>query len=548
MSGRITLEAGAVAKYRKASIDPARFDDWPDSWGEPGCDPDPMTVGEIVEVYENADAQGIAWAKDGLSLRAVFSNDSDCWLTYRSHLAAAVRAAADFGGTGDVAITGYLDGGPDDVFRILARADGTSEVDVLTARKAKPVAERVIADVQPLIEAMLARFKKPAAPIDKDIAPIHARVIAALRALPSDDVVAATASTIRRTFSSATECIAALERNLGLPGPAGGAIAALRILAHASPERAAEPAKAYVDAKGRGKAIAAVRAAAKAFLRPVGDPKQAAAAIAALKKAVPKQPHFMLLTKLPRDPLVTKLRASKSADVHRAAVDALTALTSGKKLERLKTADHVYAYALTLVVEPMASDEELDELFRVWTDAPGFMLLDSNRIYQHGERGKKFLARLFGRRTKNDYSRREQPLAARALLETDDAAAADAVEKIAKKKRADEMDEWCVSSMFQLLRDKPSSRRWADVLVAAAASPSFGAEAIKTLAMWKHPRAAKLAVEAYGKSLGMSEMCELVEMAPDKSVKGALEKILAKLAKNERRDRNRLEQCIASLD
>nr|HEX4318360.1 hypothetical protein [Kofleriaceae bacterium] len=164
MSGVVTLPTAAVAAFRVARVDPARYRDWPREWGfddEAFDDDEPivMTVDEVLAVYRHAFAHDLAWTGGELRLRAVFSDDSDCWLTYRSELAAAIRAAADHGGSGELAITGALDGGPEYVFRIVARAGGTSRHEVVTARRAQPIAKRVEADVEPLIEAKLAELR-----------------------------------------------------------------------------------------------------------------------------------------------------------------------------------------------------------------------------------------------------------------------------------------------------------------------------------------------------------------------------------------------------
>jgi hypothetical protein len=162
MSGAVTLPSANAAAYRDAAVEPARYDDWSSDWGvvDDDCEPSGMTVDEVLAFYTQADAQAIEWKDDRLELRAVFSNDSDCWLTFRWDLAAAIRVAADFGGSGELAITGYLDGGPDHVYRVACNTDGTSTFEVLKARRAEPIAKRVHDDVKPVVEAMLEAFRR----------------------------------------------------------------------------------------------------------------------------------------------------------------------------------------------------------------------------------------------------------------------------------------------------------------------------------------------------------------------------------------------------
>ena len=358
MVGHVEVPRDKHEAYRAALADPTRYHDWTDEFGviEDGEEPLGMTVDKVIAAYDDADAKAIAWNGDRLELRAVFSNDTDCWLGYRHDLAAAIRTAADFGGTGELAITGWLDGGPDDVYRVTSRPDGSSRFEVLTARRADAVRERVFAEVEPVVEAMLAA---------------HCATRAA---------------------------------KAGAAKPRGVAV---RV------QRAAEVAKAPRPA-------ATPPAATVAFT----TAKQAAAAVAALRKQLPKQPNVSLHYNLTLAPAVTELRDSGSSLVRDAVRARLDALTKGSKLARLKTADQVYAFALTLVLEKLAVSDDLDVLFRLWTAAPGFMLMYPEGVARHGEAGARFLAKLYGKRAANEYANQIQPHAARALLATDEPAAA----------------------------------------------------------------------------------------------------------------------------
>jgi hypothetical protein len=563
LSGRVNVKR--LADFKKATIDPSRFDDWPDDWGEPGCDAGAMTAQELIDAYADAFAGAVEWKSDGVTLRAVFSNDSDLWLTYRSHFAAAIRSAADFGGTSDVAITGYLDGGPDSVFRVVARADGTSDLEVLTARAAKPIAKKIFEDVQPLVDAVVvAKMRKPVAR-DPQIEKIHARVCAALRELPPADVLAAVKPEremfpapgsgrwkyFRELFDSAPAYIDALERGFEDTRLEKTACVALRLLARASAERGAELAQAYVDDKRGSKALEIVRTEARALLRPVGDPKKAASAIAALKKIAPKSPSVHEVHALASHPDVRRLCESKSREVFAAARDKIDELTAGSKLARLKSEDQMYVLALTRVLEAGAADADWDVLFRIWSESPGFVLMDGARIQSHGERGKKWIAKFFGKSSKNDYARRLQPPAAHALLSLDEKAAQDALAKLLAKKRISEDDDWAAQSMITLLRQHKASPRWVKILQGAAKlhTTTFTAsEALSVLVQWKVPKTSKLVLDAIGKSLTLEGACDWLELLGDASVLPALRKHLKALGPKERGSRNRVEQCISALE
>ncbi len=171
LSGRVRVGKAKLGAYRKAEVDPNRFE-YPESWGEPN-ERGVSAVGDVVAMLEKqSDAREIRWTADGLEVRALFSNDSSIWLDMRSHVMSAFLVAADFG-EGEVAITGFLNGGPSDVFRGVARRDRTTEVDVLTAREAAPVAARVHAEVSPLVEAMVAALRPEVDPMLPERA--HAR-------------------------------------------------------------------------------------------------------------------------------------------------------------------------------------------------------------------------------------------------------------------------------------------------------------------------------------------------------------------------------------
>src|ERR1700722_2779887 len=68
LSGQVNVGRDALAAYKKTSVNPARYTDWPDSWGEPGCNAGPLTVAQVVERYEHADAHDIRWNDDGVTL------------------------------------------------------------------------------------------------------------------------------------------------------------------------------------------------------------------------------------------------------------------------------------------------------------------------------------------------------------------------------------------------------------------------------------------------------------------------------------------------
>ena len=471
MSGAVTLPSNKVAAYRGAAADPTRYDDWSSDFGEVDEDAEPSesTVDEVLDYYRQADANAIAWNGDRLELRAVFSNDSDCWLTFRWDIVAAIRTAADFGGAGEAAITGYVDGGPNEVYRVTCSKDGKSSFDVLTAKRAEPVAKRIYDDVKPIVDAMVAAFRERSA--------------------------------ARKAAEAAR--------------------------ATAKPAPAAKPAKVVQ----------------------LDTAKAATAAVAGLRKKVPSTPNVGLQGSLLKHADVVALRDAGSPHVHQAARAKLDELTKGSKLARLKTADHVYVYALALILDAYATDDDLDVLFRLWSEAPGFMLMNPGGIAKRGVRGAAFLAKLFAKPSKNEYTNKLQPAAARALLETDPDTAAVTLDKLVRPK-SPKAAEWATKNLIELLAAKPATERWATILLAAAdnhAKSDVGHEAICTLAAWKHPKAAALVVASIGGTFWMEKACHVLQKLGDRSIVPALKQRLAKLGKSEKRDRDLLEQCIAAL-
>jgi hypothetical protein len=585
LSGKVNVGRKALDAYKKTVVNPARYTDWPESWGEPGCSAGPMTIAEVVKTYEHTDAHDVRWDDGGVTLRALFSNDHDAWLTFRSHFAAAVRMAADFKGTADVAITGYVDGGPSDVYRILAHADGTSEMEVLTARAAKPIASRVHADVEPLVEAMLARYR-PKGPTPADIPAVNARVCAALRTFAPDAVMAAArretttfihpkkkvknvfldgGTPLHELFPHRDELIDALENGWDDKSPLRSTdklpLVALRILARLARAPARELAKAYLEIKTekaksplvlQRSPLETLQAEAEVILGSVEGPKEVAAAIAAMRKALPSTPNANLRPMVRELAVVRILRESQSPEVYKQVRAELVELTEADRkgpLKQLSAKAQIYAYALTLALEPMATGADLQMLFRLWTDSKGFQLLDHYRILKHGDVGKAYMASLFGRRTTSHYDTQEQGLAAVALLDTDEKAALAAARAQLGEKTLTTLQVSGLHSLFQELAERKASKAWTPTVLDATRKgiPAYVAEqAVRALAAWKHPSAAARILEHID-AIGLDDSCRLLEIADDPAALPALEARLAALASRDRRSKNRIEQYIAHL-
>src|SRR5215472_5851580 len=103
LSGQVDV-GKKLDKYRKAKVDPSRFSDWPDAWGQPTGPTgksEAKRLEAIVGAFQKIGAD-VRWSARGFKLRAVVSDDDGVWVSLRSHLAAAVRSAADFDGTGEL--------------------------------------------------------------------------------------------------------------------------------------------------------------------------------------------------------------------------------------------------------------------------------------------------------------------------------------------------------------------------------------------------------------------------------------------------------------
>lgn len=568
LSGHIEMNAKDFAAFRNADVEPARYE-WPDSWGAPNED-EAWDVDAIVSALdEGSDAKKIEWTNAGVKLLALFSNDSSVWLDLRSHIASLVHVAAEHGGAGEIAITGYLDGGPDEVYRVATREKKPTEMEVLTARAAKPIAERMFEEVEPLVTALVDSLQpKVAVDLPKALRAVHVRVCKALREHAGDATIAkALRATPLRVFKGSKfgraeelfpgdATLDAIENGwdrIDVSAAAKLAPFALRLLAVIDMERAREIAPAYIALKpGKNERafVDAAAAEARAIMIRLTTPKECMSALKALRHKVPKAPHFMLHGSLPNEPAVRALCERGSATLRDEARELLVEL-AGKPptLKKLSGPDQVYVYALTIILDELGTTDDRAMLFRIWTDSSGFLLLDHGRVMRSSA-GKAFMASLYGRKTSSEYASQEQQFAAQQLLAHDPKRALEITKKlVAANKRAPE-HEFALSSLFETLsREKKPRSDWLGVLAAAQKEISdAGVGALAVRIAWKQAGASAIVVERLVEGhMDVEQACELLERAKDESVRKKLEAHMATLPNSAKRERNRLAQCVRAL-
>jgi hypothetical protein len=423
ITGEVTVGTSKLGAFRRAPLDPARYA-WPDSWGTPNGGDAETVEAVIAELESEAEACQVTWRKDGVSWRAIFSNSSGLWLDRRSHLAALGLVVADLGGTAEVAITGFIDGGPDDVY--LARsARGQSGIEVLTAREARRVSERVIAQTEPLIEAMLeAALPTVSVAIPQALAPIHARVCQALQRHVSDPRFMKEArayrayaecgkkfDTLDKLFPKPPALLDALEGGWkGISAYSGQRLVAFsfRLLAALDPEAASTIAPALLALRGGSEEdqtfFAGVIAEARAATTPSGTEKECRAALRRLRAQLPRSPHYTMHNELQELPAVRVLRERMAPTLARSTRQVLREVAgTPPKLKKLAGPQQVYAYALSLILERGANDDDRRYLARLWTDSGGFVLLDHARVLRLGPIGQQHMASLYGREFPSQY-------------------------------------------------------------------------------------------------------------------------------------------------
>lgn len=340
-------------------------------------------------MVERQELSEVCWAGDELRVRAIISNDSDLWLVYRVHLLSALRVAAQYGGRGEIVVCGYSDGGPELATSVTLRADGSSKLTVSKAAAAERKARKVYRDVDGLLDDLPApppgRLELP-----KKLAVLYDQVIAALHK--------ADAKKLRR--------LAGRERDV-FKGP-GGAYDYLTLnelfpssrqlvdgLAHGWPSMTKHdadrvPALALKLLGGSDRAVAAALAArilaarpgkllaeqARALTLTAGN-DDAASVLAKLRAQLPDQPHYLQHSELPSQPMVAELRKRLPKPLRAAARDELVRVLGGERPPawgEIAPADVVYAFALTLLLEPRAPEQDARLLHVVWTEHPHFLL------------------------------------------------------------------------------------------------------------------------------------------------------------------------------
>ncbi len=367
---------------------------------------------------------------------------------------------------------------------------------------------------------------------------------------------------IEKLFPNASDLVDALENGWSsIPELSTRQLApvAFRALAVIDVEQARTLAKEIVALSAkRGDANASaylkpVKAEARAVLTRDDTAEDVAAAIALMRKEIPKEPHFMLHNSLEREPSVRWFRERSAKKVHDVIRDALVELTGRPpKLKKLSDADQVFAYALTLALEPHADESDRELLFHLWTDSAGFILLDHGRVMRWGAAGKAFMASLFGRDSKTQYAEKEQSLAAIAQFDLDPKKALAITKKLVAVEDRGWLHEMALAGLFEHLGEGKPRKEWVPVLRRAQHHPdAYGYAdwaAITTLVKWKQSGATMIVLDRLEKQQVMVEVaCDLLQRAKDKSVRTRLEAYLAQVPLRRKRDRKLVQECIDAL-
>ena len=142
-------------------------------------------------------------------------------------------------------------------------------------------------------------------------------------------------------------------------------------------------------------------------------------------------------------------------------------------LRALPGKEQVFVHALTVLVEPGARGEDLQALFRLWTDSPNPYVVDLGRVHSHGRTGADYFASLYGRSHTSPVSYNEQESAFNeSLARAPDLTLAKARALVANKRRTAGEAESLRATLSKLARmPAPPSSEWIEVARASEGVP-----------------------------------------------------------------------------
>lgn len=144
-----------VDEWLASDAAPESFDGWPQMWRLDTAQ-FPLTVGALLEVMRGEQVARVELDEGRLSLRVIADRGMDAWLTYRGHLAAAIRAVSRFGGSGRLLVVTFDDAPHNAGFRVEAGADGESSCSDMS--EAEVASVRKSADYEQLRELIATIF------------------------------------------------------------------------------------------------------------------------------------------------------------------------------------------------------------------------------------------------------------------------------------------------------------------------------------------------------------------------------------------------------
>jgi len=184
----VAVPAASMAAYLTASASPATYTDWPRDLQTD--DAEPVTVADVLDDLARVEHAEVVRRDDAISVRAIVSGDTDAWLDYRTPLAAAIRAASMYGGSGELVICGWSDGDTRTVLRVAAEP-GRSSAQAFKGKDATALRKRAYAAVSAIEEKIESAFRKDAIELPPALAAIHTRVVDALANLGDDALLTA---------------------------------------------------------------------------------------------------------------------------------------------------------------------------------------------------------------------------------------------------------------------------------------------------------------------------------------------------------------------
>jgi hypothetical protein len=550
LTAKVVVPEAQLAAYREHTVTSAELRGAPRPWGNANAR-EPMTVLAIVEALRAEELVEVTWTDAGLRLAGVLSNDSSTWADLRTHVVAAVRAAASVGGGGDIAIAGWLDGAPE-----IAFVASGGHFDALEGAEAKAVEQRVHAEVGPIVERFLEASAPSGLTLAEPIAALHRELVAALRKFSPERVFEAVAKRtepwpspksmgalvpLAQSFASPRELLDALAsgwKNLYDPGSVPAVV--LELLTELDHDTAATLSRRVLSVSPLPPAL---RAAAESVSVRTDTDAAVIAALELLRTSIrPKELHVH------GHPIVRRLRDASRERVLPIVRRFLADLVAAPLDDQAAAA----ARALTFLLRDIGTDEDLPLLLPLWIGYGHPQLAAFDLAWQRGgDRAKKLFADMFGaNRATIDYGHVRQGYALRALTELDPERLFAKVRELMAEPALTREQAHAIEAVNEAagVPGSPWSPGWASALRAIAerhAGYPWGNNASAVLALHREPDGVEWALGQLKKGENVDWMARVLESSGNREVVPRLRELLSTL---DRKGKTRLEKCIAKLE